>query len=829
MALDLAGNIQVTVAQANAAGAQLYGILVGSKGKRRELKKARFSDFTVLDDCIRMDVPKFAARLPRKTLRRHTDAPFLDARRAGIERYLLAAASDREVVASRGFKSFFRDASRLMQDTESDDESTPEFRGEGHGDSGLFDNELRADLVDDDVALPAKQHDVRGTSDISAKGINDALSGELDAKSTSARSVAESAAARHGELLTSLKAGEAATAQAKAKSEALLRQVGEDADRLRNHDAGLQALLQDFRRRSDEARERGARHAALATRAEAELESANESWAGAKSAVDEARATLKDQQAKGKAAVSDAECAASRAGAALAVATESKDATARFLAELKSRLVSLEEKKAAALRARESHAKAAESAANDAENARQTRDQVAKRAAESAAALAAHSKDAAERLHGLEANIHRARDVAEASAKLRDAGGHRRRLGDEDREAFAAADAASSQAATQAAQAFAAAKAAREEACAADLEHARKLEAAAKEDAADLANRNKLVKEFEERHHPLEQAVQKASAAHAAAGEAAAALQQDLSGVEAILTKLEAQRCECEAKVTESERRIEEARAKALSAEKAAQHELEAEEAVVARKEAEKAACEQALAEAKRLVSQAKEDEELWSGRQPEMPVTSTASLRPKSPAAQGEDETESGSEHAEAQGPVPSVAQLTTSEADLTRERLQLHSNAEMQLRAEASENAAVWEKTKAELQAELHEAELILKRSKEDGKVKVPAGRTTSLTVRVPEGVKNVKWDWTLSNKTVDFVASFWEEGSDPQAPMKLQSLTRHPASNGPVAGEFAPTGPGRLELVFDNSFSVLRSKKIHVRIEPVTLEVRLNEASN
>eukprot|EP00928_Gymnodinium_smaydae_P097955 TRINITY_DN899_c0_g1_i4.p1 TRINITY_DN899_c0_g1~~TRINITY_DN899_c0_g1_i4.p1 ORF type:complete len:543 (-),score=127.32 TRINITY_DN899_c0_g1_i4:1498-3036(-) len=478
MAFDLSGNIEVTVAQI-AAGVQLYSILIGPEGKRRELKKVRFSELTVLDDCIRMDVPKFPARLPRKTLRRHTDASFLEARRAGIEGYLLAAASDREASASRGFVAFFRDASRRLNSAESDDDSTSEYRGgEAHGDSGLFDNEAQADFIDDTVASPTSpstRHDSRGTSSISAKGINDALAGELDAKSTSARSVAESAAARHGEILASLKSGEAAEAQAKKQSEALLRQVGEDADRLRNHDAGLQALLQDFQRRSDEARERGARHAALAKRAEAELEGVSKSYACAKSAADKARAALKSQQAKGKAAVSDAESVAARAATALAVAKERKDSTAGTAAELKTRLAALEEKKAAAMRARESHAKAAESAADDAENARQTRDKVAERAAESAAALAAHNKNAAERLQSLEANIHRARDVAEASAKLRDAGGHRRRLGDEDREAFAAADNASNQAATRAAQALAAAKAAKEEARTADKEHARSL------------------------------------------------------------------------------------------------------------------------------------------------------------------------------------------------------------------------------------------------------------------------------------------------------------------------------------------------------------------
>lgn len=100
------------------------------------------------------------------------------------------------------------------------------------------------------------------------------------------------------------------------------------------------------------------------------------------------------------------------------------------------------------------------------------------------------------------------------------------------------------------------------------------------------------------------------------------------------------------------------------------------------------------------------------------------------------------------------------------------------------------------------------------------VPARSKTRLVVDVPEGT-SVQWDFLLTDFSIDFVAIYVPAfGSEH---MELQSVSQHQANDGPVEGSVGPLGAGRLELVFANTFSMLRGKTLQCRIQPNSLTVR------
>eukprot|EP00928_Gymnodinium_smaydae_P029649 TRINITY_DN22273_c0_g1_i1.p1 TRINITY_DN22273_c0_g1~~TRINITY_DN22273_c0_g1_i1.p1 ORF type:complete len:736 (-),score=151.73 TRINITY_DN22273_c0_g1_i1:144-2351(-) len=109
----------------------------------------------------------------------------------------------------------------------------------------------------------------------------------------------------------------------------------------------------------------------------------------------------------------------------------------------------------------------------------------------------------------------------------------------------------------------------------------------------------------------------------------------------------------------------------------------------------------------------------------------------------------------------------------------------------------------------------------------IEVGAGQTASLLVDVPEGIGQTQWCCLLQDYTVDFVASFRRTSPDDavngDGTHEVQRVSQHEASMGPISGELRKTGPGVLELVFDNKFSYFRSKYIRCRVDPVGLHVR------
>lgn len=105
----------------------------------------------------------------------------------------------------------------------------------------------------------------------------------------------------------------------------------------------------------------------------------------------------------------------------------------------------------------------------------------------------------------------------------------------------------------------------------------------------------------------------------------------------------------------------------------------------------------------------------------------------------------------------------------------------------------------------------------------VTVGARSMVRLVVEIPTGCESVEWDWVLSEYTVNFTSFLQRVDQGDAPPIELQREMQYRAEYGPCMGKCPePVGPGRLELVFDNSFSLLRSKTVQCRVQPGSLRV-------
>merc|ERR1712137_166503 len=93
------------------------------------------------------------------------------------------------------------------------------------------------------------------------------------------------------------------------------------------------------------------------------------------------------------------------------------------------------------------------------------------------------------------------------------------------------------------------------------------------------------------------------------------------------------------------------------------------------------------------------------------------------------------------------------------------------------------------------------------------VPARRLAKLVADIPEGGLQLDWDFVLEEHTINFTAVFLTGESQCQ-------VEQHNSENGPHVGSWVTSGPGRLELIFDNSFSRMRGKNLQCRLQPTNL---------
>lgn len=100
------------------------------------------------------------------------------------------------------------------------------------------------------------------------------------------------------------------------------------------------------------------------------------------------------------------------------------------------------------------------------------------------------------------------------------------------------------------------------------------------------------------------------------------------------------------------------------------------------------------------------------------------------------------------------------------------------------------------------------------------IGARSRSRLVTQIPEGTDSVEWEFVLDEFSVTFTAIFVPEGGG-EAKV-LQTVEQHQADAGPLVGNFEPPGPGKLELLFTNSFSFLRGKKVHCRVSPKSLKL-------
>eukprot|EP00927_Polykrikos_kofoidii_P034265 TRINITY_DN29097_c0_g1_i1.p1 TRINITY_DN29097_c0_g1~~TRINITY_DN29097_c0_g1_i1.p1 ORF type:complete len:750 (-),score=151.15 TRINITY_DN29097_c0_g1_i1:66-2258(-) len=99
----------------------------------------------------------------------------------------------------------------------------------------------------------------------------------------------------------------------------------------------------------------------------------------------------------------------------------------------------------------------------------------------------------------------------------------------------------------------------------------------------------------------------------------------------------------------------------------------------------------------------------------------------------------------------------------------------------------------------------------------VSVASRSRIRFVVDVPEDAGKVSWTCILEDFSITFIASFTPSGSEGRPSIELKKLEHHQASSGPIDGSMDVAEPGRLELIFDNTFSMLRGKKLQVQLLP------------
>lgn len=85
----------------------LYGVFEHDRAPVA-LRKCRFSEFAHLHEKVTKECEGFKAQFPRKTLRRHQDAAFVEQRRRGLQEFLLLVVTDPLASTCESFRTFFQ-------------------------------------------------------------------------------------------------------------------------------------------------------------------------------------------------------------------------------------------------------------------------------------------------------------------------------------------------------------------------------------------------------------------------------------------------------------------------------------------------------------------------------------------------------------------------------------------------------------------------------------------------------------------------------------------------------------------------------------------------
>eukprot|EP00929_Paragymnodinium_shiwhaense_P069630 TRINITY_DN35112_c0_g1_i1.p1 TRINITY_DN35112_c0_g1~~TRINITY_DN35112_c0_g1_i1.p1 ORF type:complete len:678 (-),score=190.08 TRINITY_DN35112_c0_g1_i1:23-2056(-) len=101
----------------------------------------------------------------------------------------------------------------------------------------------------------------------------------------------------------------------------------------------------------------------------------------------------------------------------------------------------------------------------------------------------------------------------------------------------------------------------------------------------------------------------------------------------------------------------------------------------------------------------------------------------------------------------------------------------------------------------------------------INVSARDAQKLTAEVPDGDHHIEWDIMLDEYSISGSFRFVGESTS----QELAKWEKHQADAGPMYGDAQLKGPGTLLLVFDNSFSMLRSKTLHCRLQPSSFKLK------
>ena len=103
---------------------------------------------------------------------------------------------------------------------------------------------------------------------------------------------------------------------------------------------------------------------------------------------------------------------------------------------------------------------------------------------------------------------------------------------------------------------------------------------------------------------------------------------------------------------------------------------------------------------------------------------------------------------------------------------------------------------------------------------KVTVSARDKVVIESEIPVAGCSVRWEVLLDDRGIEMSAHLLptgaEDGGDSVAPVDVMDAVKIKAENGLTTGVMRIPSPGNLKIVFDNSYSILRSKSLQYRID-------------
>eukprot|EP00929_Paragymnodinium_shiwhaense_P001863 TRINITY_DN102072_c0_g1_i1.p1 TRINITY_DN102072_c0_g1~~TRINITY_DN102072_c0_g1_i1.p1 ORF type:complete len:796 (-),score=313.26 TRINITY_DN102072_c0_g1_i1:127-2514(-) len=562
-----------------------YDILSGGP-ESQLLKTTRFSELYDLHKAILKDLPSFEGQFPRRTLRKHMEPEFIEARRADLELYLRVAASHARI--SDAFQEFFISTAIGVA-------ALPSFEA-SDGANRRRTSSITSNLLEEEELPFSMDASMDGKATV-------ALLAELSKRKEDVKAAME----KKSGLERQLEVGEKRLDVQQKASTDIAAKEEKCAGLLRTHRTSLQDLQSNVTAQKSSRRDKEVEQLVAAKRLSEELSTAAAAMEAARAKVEKARQDRIAADIEAKAEIAKLEEAVLGAEQAYASAGEQKESTASIMNLLADRAKSRTAEAAAAEREKIAREKAHEEIAGRHDAAVKDCEAAEVDARTAQAKLETHLEDASSRKRAHEADIRRAKERCVAVERLRDLAS-RCNVDGEDTIGLEKAEKKVIEAAGLATSAL---KNANSQAAAttnADEAQEDNLRAMAKKTLGSVAKRRQIAETLEEYVSEKDVQLRAAQGTFAAAQAAAKVTADELTAARARHETLVRDMEDCSAALAKAKDAVKAARQKASLAQVPLRHQEDAELSVLKSREAAESSILQSLDAARTAAAEARED-----------------------------------------------------------------------------------------------------------------------------------------------------------------------------------------------------------------------------